>query len=1026
MRLHHLEIQAFGPFPDQVEIDFDALSEAGLFLLTGATGAGKTSVLDAVCFALYGDVPGARGVAKRLRCDNAPPERAPQVVLELSLAGRRFRLTRSPAWERPKLRGSGMTTVQARVVCEERRDGAWEALSTRLDETGQLIGTLLGMTMAQFCQVAMLPQGAFQGFLRARSDERHQLLQQLFATNQFEQVERWIREQARARNREAAAHAQTVVETINHLEEVLRATAHSPASPLLEQELDDADQSGAVAQWMRAGSAAAETEVASADALRQSAEAQHKRAQVRLAEARRQHDLLARAETARSDVEALEAAHDTRTSHERRLTAARQAEALSPLHRLVEQADAAVVDHTDQLVQHLARLATTAETLRAPWWSSLDELHTQPLSTAAVKGLSALRSKADEAVATLRALRPLLDRLGALADKRTQARARLAQLAKQGEEASKVLESLPLEVSNTETRLESLQQEAEPHALLHERSEQLAQTVESARMLDKLGPELTGLSAETAAARERVSTSKERWLALREARLDGMAAELAESLVAGHPCSVCGSTSHPDPAQLTPDRVTAEDEQQAHDDVAAAERRFTASTEAERSLAAEVQGLRALVAGRSLDDLEASHATARAAADAARRASDQIGEVRTLLANQQAQVERQKHQAAALAQESTALTATLDALDSEHDQLQRQVAEGIDGYGSDDPERLIEAAEAARRQLSDAHECCLALVAAQDNSREARDSFSERLRQSSFDDTEAFLSALLPDSESAVLQQELKAFEQRELAAQATLAEPAVQAALAAELIDLDGAVTAADEAERAHNAAHSTAERARAAHARIVELTRTLDDALARWRPRVDEARAAGDLAALLEGKSTDNRLKMRLSTYVVAWRLGQVVDSANERLSSMTGGRYSLVHSDRRANRETRGGLSIEVRDDWSGEEREPATLSGGETFVVSLALALGLADVVTAESGGTSLDTLFVDEGFGSLDAETLDDVLDVLDSLRDGGRVIGVVSHVAEMRSRIPAQLRVIKEQGGSRVKTAVGGDHLHVT
>ncbi|MDP2774165.1 MAG: SMC family ATPase, partial [Nocardioides sp.] len=156
----------------------------------------------------------------------------------------------------------------------------------------------------------------------------------------------------------------------------------------------------------------------------------------------------------------------------------------------------------------------------------------------------------------------------------------------------------------------------------------------------------------------------------------------------------------------------------------------------------------------------------------------------------------------------------------------------------------------------------------------------------------------------------------------------------------------------------------------------------------------------------------RMRLSAYVLAYRLGQVVAAANERLAGMSDQRYSLVHTGDRGAGETRGGLSLLVRDDWSGETRDPATLSGGETFVVSLALALGLADVITQEVGGAALDTLFVDEGFGSLDADTLDDVMDTLDSLRDGGRVVGVVSHVAELRDRIPTQLMVAKSRQGS--------------
>ena len=173
MKLHHLRATAFGPFAGTVDVDFDQLSAAGLFLLSGPTGAGKTSVLDAVCFALYGDVPGDRNAAKRLRSDLAAPGVRPQVVLEATLSGRRFRITRSPSWDRAKKRGEGTTTEQASVVIAERVGGSWVTQSTRLDETGHLVSRLLGMNVAQFTQVAMLPQGRFQAFLRARSDERH-------------------------------------------------------------------------------------------------------------------------------------------------------------------------------------------------------------------------------------------------------------------------------------------------------------------------------------------------------------------------------------------------------------------------------------------------------------------------------------------------------------------------------------------------------------------------------------------------------------------------------------------------------------------------------------------------------------------------------------------------------------------------------------------------------------------------------------------------------------------------------------
>ncbi|HZE31923.1 MAG TPA: SMC family ATPase, partial [Actinoallomurus sp.] len=203
MRLHHLTITAFGPYAGTEEIDFEALSGAGLFLIHGPTGAGKTSVLDAVCFALYGRVPSIRNDAKDLRSQHAPPDRAPEVVLDVTIRGRRFTLTRSPRWERPKLRGEGTTEQKAKVLLQEWRGGEWETWSTRFDEAGQLVTDLLGMSAEQFCQVVLLPQGDFAGFLRSGAEDRRAVLEKLFATEVFARVEAWLSDHRVETRREA-------------------------------------------------------------------------------------------------------------------------------------------------------------------------------------------------------------------------------------------------------------------------------------------------------------------------------------------------------------------------------------------------------------------------------------------------------------------------------------------------------------------------------------------------------------------------------------------------------------------------------------------------------------------------------------------------------------------------------------------------------------------------------------------------------------------------------------------------------
>ncbi len=225
MRLHQLSATAFGPFVETVHVDFDDLSAGGVFLLTGDTGAGKTSVLDAVCFALYGEVPGDRHTARHLRSDQAEPGAEPRVVLEVTIGARTFRFTRSPAWDRPKKRGTGTLRVQAHVVVEELRDETWVALTNRLDEAGHLVTSLLGMTCTQFTQVAMLPQNRFQAFLRATSAERQAVLQRLFRTERFEAVERWLVERRLELRRESQARHDDVAAVLNRFQEAAATTA---------------------------------------------------------------------------------------------------------------------------------------------------------------------------------------------------------------------------------------------------------------------------------------------------------------------------------------------------------------------------------------------------------------------------------------------------------------------------------------------------------------------------------------------------------------------------------------------------------------------------------------------------------------------------------------------------------------------------------------------------------------------------------------------------------------------------------
>jgi len=246
------------------------------------------------------------------------------------------------------------------------------------------------------------------------------------------------------------------------------------------------------------------------------------------------------------------------------------------------------------------------------------------------------------------------------------------------------------------------------------------------------------------------------------------------------------------------------------------------------------------------------------------------------------------------------------------------------------------------------------------------------------------------------------------------LTDPALVRAAASPKPDLELLTRQTEQASARAGLAATRASRLEEAAARLESLGSELARAILRWKPLRESHDVADRVAAMVAGTARDNLSKTRLSHYVLAARLEQVVAAANLRLRGICAGRYELQHTLARGVGDARGGLGLRVLDSYTGARRDPATLSGGETFYVSLALALGLADLVNNEIGGAELSTLFVDEGFGSLDAETLDEVMDELDALRTGGRSVGLVSHLAELRIRVPTQLSVVRSRRGSRL------------
>ncbi|MEU6501172.1 SMC family ATPase [Streptomyces californicus] len=999
MRLHRLSITAFGPFGATQEVDFDALSSAGLFLLHGPTGAGKTSVLDAVCFALYGAVPGARqSPGASLRSDHAPPGLPTEVQLELTVGGRRLEVTRSPSQPRPKKRGEGFTMekAQSRLRGYDPERG-WHALSKSHQEIGEELTQLIGMSRDQFCQVVLLPQGDFARFLRADAEARGRLLGRLFDTRRFAAVEERLAELRRGAEAKVTAADERVLALAQRTAQAA-GPAGVEAAPVTARP-GEPGLAEAVLAWAAIARSTARERLDTAHAALAGAE-DRQRAARRALEAERELARLQQryAETLRR-AEALEERRGEHDACQERLERARRADRVAPALELREEAERAYRAASDGLDRTRSLLSPELRDAGADRLAELERTFQQELYA-----LDAAR-EAEERSAEIDGERLRLNR---------EARA-----------DDELIRDADAWLADWDTTRTALKERVDASQEAATRAEQLAgllaparRRLDAAHRRDALAADVRQAEDRLTGAREQELDARKSWLDLRERRLRGIAAELASGLVAGEPCTVCGSAEHPAPASPGDghvDRATEEralaaqrsaEEARAHAEQQLGrvrERHAAAETEARgddghTSLAvAELQSL----ADRLADEHAEAHRLA-AATNPAREA---------LAAAEREHAERLEQRQEAHGRMS-ARTAAREALDAEQARLEERIAAARGASAS-----VAEHADRLTRRVARLADAARAVHAEQEAARrrkEADDRLSDAAFKAGFDTPEAAAATLLGAAGQRELQHRVDAWQAEAAAVADRRAERDAREAAERPAARPEAAESVHETAERLLREAASARAAARDRCAELDRLSEQAADEVRRLGPVRQEYERIARLAGLAAGTSADNERKMRLESYVLAARLEQVAAAATARLRRMSSGRYTLVHSDARTGGR-RAGLGLHVVDAWTGGERDTATLSGGETFFASLALALGLADVVTEEAGGVRLDTLFIDEGFGSLDDQTLDEVLDVLDSLRERDRSVGIVSHVADLRRRIPARLEVVKERQGSSVR-----------
>ena len=1018
MKIRWLRITGIGPFAGEHTVDFSAFEDSGLFLLDGPTGAGKSTLIDAITFALYGDVARTKDASKdRLRSNHISDSDPSEADLVFEVATGIYRVTRTPAYTpagKKSQRNSKSTLT--RVVEDPDAPDGWrtvEPIASGPRDVGSEIPAIVGLDKDQFLQTIVLPQGKFSQFLNATSDAREQILRDIFDTQIYVDFTKALVDAAASSKRgieERRIAAVGAFERVRSLNDALSEDAHSDA-PGAEDRADAAEEdaqldagaedSSAVTQWAqqacdRAREAHAQTlrvaEVATTAAREASRALSEGRA---LTEAQAEHARVS------ATLAELAASEDSIASDRERAGQARRALAVAPLDAAVAEASARLEAAGDQVAALSPVLGDD---------NSIDPASLTPEAVAALgtraqdlrDEATRTRGSLEEALAVERSLPEARTQIESLRSRHDQALARVASIEAEREE-------LPLRIEQATEALRLMRADADtlPEAASGLRA--INERLDASMQADLLRSALLGASDEL---REATVTAK----LANAAAADGhdlwiaqSASALALELKEDTPCPVCGSAEHPNPAPATDGEITREqvaELDRARDRAEAALRDAQAR---HQDLVRRIAQLNE-VAGAPTPTLETERDRAAELVAKLEALSPQITEIEAALAQERTRLDGLTDALASAREAAASLVSTLEERESAlAAAVARVEAERADFASLD--ERAAHLDERARRAAALAGACAdwdIARAALAQAQRSLADALTEQGLQA-----DSWRSLLLPLPQVEALEARVAAHEKALFAAHEALASERLTRAAAASAPDLEALTEAARKAEEDATLAARASGILEQHCAQLDTARASLEqalEALARAREQAGPIRRLADIAA---ASGPENLASTPLSAWVLIARLEEVLAAANPRLAAISSGRYELVSVPDDGTASRKSGLGLVIIDHDTDALRSPRTLSGGETFYTSLALALGLADVVSAEAGGIELRTMFIDEGFGSLDSHTLSLVMAQLQALRCAGRTVGVISHVEEMATQIADQIQVRPlPEGGS--------------
>ena len=909
MRPLTLTLSAFGPYAGQITLALEQLGKNGLYLIRGDTGAGKTSIFDAIAFALYGEASGDQREAAMFRSQYAAPDTPTFVELTFESAGKTYRVRRVPEYTRPAKRGGGVTLQRAEAELT-MPDGR---VVTRVKEVGQAVREIVGVDREQFAQIAMIAQGDFLKLLVASTEERMRIFRQIFHTGRYQKLQAALKDQLAALSRARDKLRDGLMQAVG--------SARYPADSVLGQRLADAQAGRLLLQ---------ETAALLDEIVRQDSAAQEagrralERLDKQIGQAARTLGQAREMAAARIQLRDAQAKRQAIQQEMEKAGAARAALAARKPER-------------EALAQQAAALAE--EVRRHEACSRLDQ---------------ALEAAQKRYTAGCAAQAACAKQLTDLADQQAAARAGQERLADSAIRAEK--------------------QRAEHAALLEEQrafnglSRDLDAVAASARQYARVQKDYL-------AAAQSAEAAQGRYQQMNRAFLDEQAGILALGLQDGAPCPVCGACSHPRPAQVTLGAPREADLEQA-------KQQATAAQDEAGRLSAE--------AGQLRGALEARRAGLQ------QRARELLGDVPC------------EEMAEQIAAAGAALRDRLAACKSALDQAQQDMQQ-LDQFGHtlrtlEQAVQQAQARQAAAQQAIARAEQDTQHLARQkqelaDGLRYPDQAAARRAAQQTKDTIQDL------DRRTEQADQAYQACKSQADALEGTIAALAGQLEHAPE-IDME-TIQAELEACNARRRALEDGQTARAARLdRNQDALRALEThgaALAEAEQKWGWVKSLADTA----GGQLVGREKIMLETYVQMTYFDRILARANTRLMVMSRGQYELKRRAQAENNRRQSGLELDVVDHYNGSVRSVKTLSGGESFQAALSLALGLSDEVQSAAGGVQLDVMFVDEGFGSLDEEALEQAVRALSDLSGGNRLIGIISHVEALARRIDRQIVVTK-------------------